>query len=373
VNYLWKEWRDHRVVLLGVAALLPVVVFGGLLLIDEAVSPVAGAAAGLLAAALALASDLVPGEARRGTLLFLRRLPSGIGPAFRAKALVLLAAIVLFAALGYGAAALAQRVADHPVAGPDWTYAPEALAVVLWVFAVSMWLPRGELSLPATALCLGAFLLPLHLLLEWNPGLKLPSMDLGRWALAPAALVVAWLSFRGRRFGGAWGSAWRGLLVTLVLFTPAWAYVGREVAEWRRFDVKECEFLEVYPGAGGRYLFVNARCGGPMRAVLIDTKTGDWRTVGAPRDVFWPVRGVGSFPVVALDEEATRDKEGVWQHYYDGATGEEFKSGWSHMRHDEVERRVARPAPDDGSRIEIRDRRAIVRVRGDATERLFPR
>ena len=105
----------------------------------------------------------------------------------------------------------------------------------------------------------------MHLLLEWNPGLKVPAsaLDVGRWALVPGALLVAWLSFRGRRFGGAWGSAWRGLLVTLLLFTPAWGYVADRASDWRHFDPRDaaCRLDWGLVGVGGRYAFLNARCG----------------------------------------------------------------------------------------------------------------
>jgi hypothetical protein len=162
--------------------------------------------------------------------------------------------------------------------------------------------------------------------------------------------------------------------VTALLFTPAWGYVAHEATEWRHFDLSDprCEIDLALPGAGGRYLFVNGRCGGPTHAAILDLRTGAWRRVGLPRDGFRPVRDGATHAVVALDEMATRDGRGVWQHYYDGATAEEFKSGWSYMRHEEVLRRLARPVPDDGSRVEVRGRR-IVRVRGDTEEQLFPR
>lgn len=388
ITHLWKEWRDHRAVLLGIAVLLPPVLFAAMLLIPEGTValPTAGAAAGLAIAAFALGADLVPGEIRRGTLLFLRRLPAGLGPVFAAKAILLVFALAASTALGFGAGNLAQRIAGRPTAALDWTYAPEAIAVVLWIFAVAMWLPRGELAVPATALCLGAFVLPMHLMLAWNPGLHVPAsaISLGCWVLIPAALLVAWASFRGRRFGGAWGSAWRGLIVTLILFTPAWGYVGKRVSDWRYFDLRDpaCEVNWAFQGAG-RYAFLNASCRGPSRAVILDLETGAWRTVGAPRDHFWPVRETAARSVFALEEEATQDSRGHWVHYYDALTGEEFKSGWSYMVHDEVERRIARPVPDDGARLEMRDEdenggrvfsrwRRLVLVRDGQEQQVFP-
>jgi len=408
IPHLWKEWRDHRAVILGIVALLPPVIFAALLLIPEGTValPTAGAAIGLAAAAFALGADLVPGEVRRGTLMFLRRLPGGLGAVFAAKAILLVAALVLSTALGFGAASLAETVAGRPAVALDWTYAPEALGAALWIFAVAMWLPRGELAVPATALCLGAFVLPMRLLLEWNPGLKLPAsaMDVGRWALAPGALLVAWLSFRGRRFGGAGGSAWRGLAVTLLLFTPAWGYVGHKVSDWRDIDPNDPLFRIRwgYVGDGGRYAFLNATDNpprpfwGPEHAILVDLGTGEWRQVGDPGDkfyvgasVFGATQSVVAHAVESSDE-STFEARKLWENYNDGATGEVFKSGWSHLRIDEVEARRRRPTRtppavarmpglivlavlDDGTVIGIRDERAIVRVRNGQEERLFPR
>lgn len=404
ITHLWKEWRDHRAVILGILALLPPVIFAALLLVPEGfvALPTAGAAAGLAVAAFALGADLVPGEVRRGTIAFLRRLPGGLGPVFAAKAVLLVGTLALSTALGFAAANLAEKVAGRPALAIDWTYASEALAVALWIFAVAMWLPRGELAVPATALCLGTFILPMHLLLEWNPGLKVPAsaMSFGRGALVPAALLVAWLSFRGRRFGGAWGSAWRGLLVTLALFTPAWGYVADKASDWRYFDPRDriCKMHSGWVGAGGRYAFLNGRAPGPRpnHAILVDLQTGEWRKVGAPGDYF----SVSAYapeatqPVVAhvvdASDVSTRQQRKVWEDYYDGATGERLKSGWSHLRIDEVEAKRRRPvkAPpavaipsdlnvlavlDDGAVIGIRDGREIVRVRDGTEEQLFPR
>lgn len=407
ITHLWKEWRDHRAVILGIVALLPPVIFAALLLLPEGVValPTVGAAAGLAITALALGADLFPGEIRRGTLMFLRRLPGGLGPVFAAKAILLMGALVLSTALGFGAANLAQRVASRPALGLDWTYAPEALAVALWIFAVAMWLPRGELAVPATALCLAAFILPMHLLLEANPGLKVPvsAMNVGRWALVPAAILVAWLSFRGRRFGGAWGSAWRGLLVTLVLFTPAWGYVAEKASDWRHFDPRDRICLcDGSIGTGGRYAFLNAAAidssgrHGPNHAILVDLETGEWRRVGSPRDRFCvgPTAFGATQSVVAHvvegSDQSTREQRRVWENWYDGATGTWFKAGWSHLRIEEVEARRRRPvkAPpqvevpgdllvlavlDGGAVMGIRDARAIVRLRDGKEERLFPR
>ena len=94
-NYIWKEWRDHRTVVFGIAICVPL-----LLLIARFALPqnvvasevfVQVAAWGTLAiAVLALGSDLVPGEVRRGRIPFLARMPADLGVAFAAKLVFLL-------------------------------------------------------------------------------------------------------------------------------------------------------------------------------------------------------------------------------------------------------------------------------------------
>jgi hypothetical protein len=113
--------------------------------------------------------------------------------------------------------------------------------------------------------------------------------------------------------------------------------------------------------------------------------------VGAPGDVFEvdPVFPNALRPVAWHTEMSSRESGRFWRNGYDGETGERFKSGWSHMRFEEVEARrlrekrppqVATPKDlwmvavlDDGAVIGIRDRRALVRVHDGKEERLFPR
>lgn len=118
-------------------------------------------------------------------------------------------------------------------------------------------------------------------------------------------------------------------------------------------------------------------------------ETLEWRRVGAPREQFRPLRRAGveaaqaqEYAVLELEtqfrgetpaHEAANGVRGRWSHYFDGATGVEFKSGWNFLRHDEVVRRMERPLPCDGTRIEIRDRRTLVLVRNGKERQVFPR
>jgi hypothetical protein len=100
-----------------------------------------------------LATDLVPGETRRGHRWFLERLPGGLGAAFRGKLVLFAVGGAFFAAYGYLAAAVTCRlVAGAWPAAPSPDAATWIIAIVaLWTFAVSCALPRGALSLPGVA------------------------------------------------------------------------------------------------------------------------------------------------------------------------------------------------------------------------------
>jgi hypothetical protein len=376
-HYLWKEWRDQRVVALGFLIAAPAVLgLTALLLprslVADPVFPSITALACFGVVLFSIGSDLVPGEARRDRLRFLLRMPAGLGAAFLAKVLFLALATAFFSVYGYVLAGLLgefpgrfdSRVAD---------LAPVAVAFAAWVFVASCWLPRGALAVPAAALFLAVVGLPVYLLAAANPGVEwLLQMDLRRFIglAVAAALLVAWLSFvRGYRFGRGPGSAaLRGLLASLVLAVPAWAHAHQRVQEWTTVvpgsDRLHIEFGWV--GEGGRFAFVNARTmlsrpviSGPWHALVIDLETGEWRQAGRPDETFTdPLRwgrswDLGPVPYVRLPDHASREEDAWWIRYFDGATGEVFKSGWSNMRLPEVEERAIGLRPDvpEGARL----------------------
>ena len=364
MSYLWKEWRDNRAVVIGYLISLPLLQLLAALVvpgkvIGDAAFATLSAAAGLGVAALAFGSDLVPGEARRGTLGFLDRLPRGLTAAFLGKAAFLLLTAGLFTGFGLATAWLVQSIfAD--VSGLDpriQLYGVLAVCFFCWVFVVSTWLPRGTLALPATAIVLGLFALPIYLALQANPGLAFAgdADDIFHWWLIAGSFGAAWLCFaRGRRFGrGAWASAWRGLVVLVLLFTPAWGHVAVKVSDYRYFDAEDENLVisEGYLGSGGRYLFLNGRMASrgkrPTHAFIVDLEDGSWRKAGGPDDWFLPVGELGSawwkmrrtraIPAVARREAGTERKGKWWMHYHDGRSAEVVKSGWSDMRFPEVE------------------------------------
>jgi len=411
--YLWKEWRDHRGLAVGCLVAFPVVLLvAGLALPPDVVGDplfaTVAAAAGLGVAAMAVASDLVPGEERRGTLAFLRRTPAGLGAALFGKGAFLLLALAALPLWALCSAWLAQAVFAAPSLALDRTvteWGPAAFCLALWVFVVATWLPRGSLALPATALAFALLLLPVALVFLANPGMEANPRALAvfRWILTLGAALAAWLCFaRGRRFGrGAWASAWRGLALLGVLFLPAWGYAAIEQHEFRYFDARDERLVLAsgYLGTGGRYVFANASLGyRANHTVIFDLQTGRCRVEGRPFDEWLPVgelagspsqrQRTGALPVVARYEYGTKEDvrspggflrhRKAWMHYYDGRTAEVLKRGWSDMRFDEVERLHPRGAGapawrfeggglrlDDGRVLKV-DQGTLVAVDGDS-------
>src|SRR5262245_17401313 len=96
--YLWKEWRDQRTAVLALALLLPAAIlatafFVPLRSLRDPLALLCAASAASRLSLLAIGSDLLPGELRRGRVRFLERLPSGLPAAFAAKLAFLLATV----------------------------------------------------------------------------------------------------------------------------------------------------------------------------------------------------------------------------------------------------------------------------------------
>jgi len=367
-QYLWKEWRDNRAIAIGILAAVPaLVVLASFFLPESLITDelfVHVCAWGTLAiTVLALGSDLVPAETRRGRMAFLARLPSDLTFAFAAKVVVLMLAIVLSTTYGF---LVGSMVAGWPDSGMKLLAGPLLLVLCAspWIFAVSCWLPRGALALPATALALALFALPFYVVVLWFPAFRPTDGDFLFWgvALGVGAFVVAWISFtRGYRYGRGFLSAgWRGMLATLVLVAPAYAYTGYRVHEWSTVDPESDNFRvrHFMRGESGRYLYVNAhmllRDGkrASTHALVVDTRDGTWRSVGGAGAHFMSLENFGHWntvPVVVIedltsvtDALSSRGGKKIWRNYYDTDTGEVFKSGWSNMTLPEVEERIAR-------------------------------
>jgi len=356
MRHLWKEWRDHRAVVLGIAVAVPLLLALARALLPakaDAVLPAIAAVGTLAIVLLAFATDLVPGETRRGRLEFLARLPGGLGAAFRAKLVFFLLALALAPAYGFVVGACFAGWPGDGL-GVASGYALAVLYAAPWVFAVSCWLPRGALALPATALVLGLLALPLYLLHLGTPDYVPLTIDLiaGGAAVAAGALAVAWVSFtRGYRRGGTFLSAgWRGLAASLVLLAPVYGYAGYRVHEWETVDPQADAFRisGFATGENERFLFVNAtmrlRDARQVRphALLVDVKTGRWTRVGHR---FASLGGARTDPAPVVAAYVCVPTPGYFTRYYDAQTGERFAGGWSFAPPAEARARATRDRP----------------------------
>ena len=264
--YLWKEWQDHRAVVLGMFVALPVLMAIAGLTLPTVTFEGGGFATKTALSCLAIfvisvSTDLVPGEARRGRLDFLRRQPRGLTPPFVAKLVFFVVLALAYTACGW----LAGAVTSRAVAGtfPDLHVADAVawplLVAVLWTFAVSCCLPRGVLAIPTTVALGIVLVVPLALLLRLYDLRHLEHwFNGGTVALwAAGGILAAWLAFvRGRRRGGGALAAarWCGAVV-LVCILPYWAEAAQMTYAWHYSS--EPRIGRAYLGAGGRYVFVS--------------------------------------------------------------------------------------------------------------------
>lgn len=311
--HLYKEYRDHRVGVWGLLALVVVAavvarvvmashVFEGLVFLDYF------AFGAMSAVALLFAPDLVRSDEARGTLRFLLRMPGGVHLAFWSKAAFLLAALVGFGGLAW-LLALAMRggldpdvLRSAPFELVSWQAFSYLVACAFWMMAVACWLPRTTLCIAATGLLGGLVLLPSFLLLGGDLALLhyFPSLD--PWlAVHPfVALLAAWVSFvRGRREGrGAPASAWRGATVAVVGCLALTGWVGVWIDELSTVDSGEdLRVVQGWLGKGGRYVYLNTQRAGdlagerpwPSLPVVVDLEDGAWYQSGGPGESFRPL------------------------------------------------------------------------------------
>jgi hypothetical protein len=356
--YLWKEWRDHRAVIVAYGVAAPVLLALATVFLGDVAwgasrdRPMIGAFAGFAIAALAFGADLVPGEVRRGRLAFLARMPSDLGSAFIAKLAFFVAMLVSFMAWTYFSASAAGELFGSDPANPPrpWrqfaALAWAALVGASWIFAVSCWVRRGAFALPAAALALAAWLAPVVGAFVMNPEMRLRPGELecaAAW-LALSGVGVAALSFlRGWRHGGTLSShiGW-SVGPTLLAFAPVWGWAALRVREYRHLDPGARNF-GVYAtavGAGGRYAFVTGYhmlrpSPGPLHRpeygathpLIVDLTNGAWREVGSPGDVFWHLghrwerARAGSVLLVDRRRDPAVPMASQFKEGFDGATG----------------------------------------------------
>ncbi len=322
---LWKEWRDHRVTLLGYVIGVPPLIAWGMSALPAAkrVEPMLAswaALCGLVIAMLTIFGDLFAGEEQRGTIKLLRRMPGGLLPAFLAKvAFALLGALVMsgvgyVTTVGLGVAvwgAKAWPALMLPAFGqPEWLF-----ALAGWVAVAAIWLPRATVALPAAALTIVLFGAPMAMAFWMQPGMQPTTGELqaALIGLSLAALLVAGLSFvlGKRRAARSWKPAAIGLLATLGCFAPAYAWTGVRVARFLELDPSAANFrldrrLDAALSPDGRQAYVvgyhvakettavravtdreSARGDGPPHALAVDLVDGTSRALGPAGSKFW--------------------------------------------------------------------------------------
>ncbi len=315
--HLWKEWREQRGLLLTLVGLLIVLAGVAYLVIDAHQLgadyrldslPTWMFHVGVLVGVVVLASELVPGESRRGQLGWMLRLPHAMRHAFVAKWIMLLGGTLLLAVVGAGAGLVVASLHTQPDRAPGielWlgenrlaqaqlllgavaTFAP-------WAFAVSCWMPRGTLVVPTALVVVAPVVVPLSWLSSAHAGLA-PFVVGVPWAFTSIALagsMGAWLSFRhgsARRLSALPLTAG----ATLGALVPLLIGVAVRVHAWHHVDVCDpgARIVGGFLGSGGKraFLVIGTPQGEsripPCYPVVADLQTGQWEQHGPPMASF---------------------------------------------------------------------------------------
>jgi hypothetical protein len=338
--HLWKEQREHRLMLGAIGAAILLLTAGGAWAFHDKVFVVDGTpyyvAACTALTVLALATEMFAAEGRRDGFAFLRRLPRGLGTAWAAKVVFYVGACALTAAFGAATLLLVTQVDGGAPAVQQVLQSLDSDAVLLfpalvatggfWILMVSLWVPRGAAAAGAAMLLLGALGAPVVLALRENSGFEVPRP----WALAALGgaaalpLLASLLGLlRGLRFArNSWSAAWRGLALVLLVAAPCYAAGAARLERWSdlKADDPRVELIDGVVARGGRYAYMNlARRGEDIRtehgrvtltrAFRIDLSTGEatpmaplGSSVRASVDALWLNAGLGSrtFGTVAV-------------------------------------------------------------------------
>ncbi len=355
--FLWKEWREQRWILAGLAGgLVVAMAILAVFLPARTWRPgftydwVVGMC--VLAALFTVGSDLLSREMRRERLQFLERAPAGLPMAFAAKLIFFVAVMAGAAAFGIALAAGVAWVRTGALPAGffeklDETAAPMLVAGILWVFAVSAWVRTNAMALPSAVLLLAVFLLPWWFVITTFQGFDPGELYLFVLLGVVGAVVTAWWSFvkgvaraRPRRV-----VVLGGLLVAAISFLPSWALAAVRTHEWSRLEYR---LGSSYLGTGGRYAWMNVQrqrvrsplgdgtwTGSRSTALRLDLETGEWSRLGtveessvmADFDWSWTYRrllGPGACSLLSLHDQSTDETI-----RFDGRTGERIHPGTS--------------------------------------------
>ncbi len=299
-TWLWKEWRDHRAVTIGILIALPGLTglaywaFGEQLA-DSHLHSVRTWFLGtaLVLVNFAIAASLFAGEVRRGTIECVRRLPGGFRAAFLAKVTflcLLVLAVTVWQTLALALAEASNKVElTHVLRPPDdgatraghlleqlaafplsplWIHALGFGVLTLWTLLVSTWMGRSGVASVGALLVLAVLGVPFALLFldhrYFFPGwLDVIQGATGIAAVVAAiALTVSYIG--GQRFAGRplrpflLGSA-----VLLIALCGGYAYGQLALDDWLELDPHAEDFRihEAHVAAGERYLYVTVHRG----------------------------------------------------------------------------------------------------------------
>ena len=360
VVHLWREWREHRAVLLGIAIAIPCLT--GLAFLSFGMharqwvhgGPIFVGGAAILAA-LALSTELYAGDVSRGTFALTRRIPGGPARAWAGKALALVLGIGIASLLGaasflgalatksesatpsQGAQAPLALALDEVLRADSWGFSLAVLAVSSWIFLVSTWVPRGAAASAGALLLLGLFGLPGWVLwhdvpptwlMAWvRPEIVLPAL------LGTALAASAWCGIHAlARPKGHLRAAITTLPVILATAGTAYGFAIHDYDRWLHIDPRDPNAVmhQTFLATGGRYLYASVNhfeMPGASRPIRIDLAAGTFEEMGEPGETLGSLReipwgpmarmGVGLVEVYPLDAE----KKGARRRILDATTG----------------------------------------------------
>ena len=343
--YLWKEWRELRLVLLMSLAVLLVVPAGlAWALPEHYLGSAPWFAIALFLAAVVFGNELVGGEMRRGQLDVLARLPGALRVALVAKMMWLVGGVAAFGALGY----LAEGITVLARSG-DWIpWVPEnaslvlwAVALATWVVATSCWWPSRS-ALPTVVFVVSIFTAPLVFLAVDRLGIHPIPLDVASTSVCTAAigLVLCGVGFRRLLARPRERRSITAYLATMALaFAPVWGMGAYHVWRWHHVDAGSARISGAYVGPDHERAFVSLSCDllrerdSACYSIIVDLETGSWEQVGPPMAVWQTLHnavepgigfrasGVGT-PALARAQCTPDGQELVRYQIFDGRSGE---------------------------------------------------
>lgn len=359
VAVMRTEFRDRRLVLVGMALAVPILALSAAWLHGSRLSSAFasglaayGALLGLLPFVIVVSGDLFAGERQRATLDFTRRLPAGLRVVLWARVTAYVVGATVAAAWGWFCAVLALGLfapggfsIDSLAAvarGPSvdaLVWAALVMVVGCWSMLMGAWIPQAGAALLAALMALAALALPFYLVvrrLPWLPEHMLGPVDAWlpvAFVLAALPILVLALSYvrANRLMRSAWSAAWRGLVLLGVLGAAGGAWAATIVREACEVDPARSDFriVDGVVGPGERYAYINvgmqphpdsaSRRPLATQPWIVDLEDGQWQPVGSFGDAFQPiVQGPArAQPCVVLDGQ-----QGEWR-WYEGAVAEQ--------------------------------------------------